>query len=240
MTLGTSRRTTPLTIGVTRGHHDFQYEVGNLVERLSTNLRVLFGKWIRQLQMPTQNQVAKSVEVLDPAGAFLCFNYTTALIHTYNIPQQQILYIHGCAELPEENLTLGHAWRSEDRRSLNDRLDVAELDPRLAEVHDILNDYFSKTFNPSDQLIQKRAWFFEQLSDIQEVRLLGHSLSEVDALYFEAMLRTTAVRKARFHLAISKFDDTDVMSGRLAALGVPAQQISTCSWAALCSLRPSK
>ncbi|MBO9883588.1 bacteriophage abortive infection AbiH family protein [Xanthomonas sp. D-109] len=217
------------------GHHDFQYEVDKLVERLSTNLRSLFGKWIRQLQIPQLCQAAQPVEVLDPAGAFLSFNYTTTLTRTYGIPRQQILYIHGCAEMAEEELILGHAWRSEERRSLNDRPDVAYLDTRLIEVHEILDAYFSKTFKPSYKLVQQHAGFFEWLSSVQEVYLLGHSLSKVDAPYFEAMLQVPAVRQARFNLAISEFDDADVMSGRLAALGMPAQQIRLYAWSQLCS-----
>ncbi|MCC4612427.1 bacteriophage abortive infection AbiH family protein [Xanthomonas campestris pv. esculenti] len=217
------------------GHGDFQYEVDKLIERLSTDLRSLFGKWIRQLQIPAPGQVVHPVEVLDPAGAFLSFNYTTTLTRTYGIPRQQILYIHGCADMPEEELILGHAWRGEDRRSLNDRPDVAELDPRLAEVHGILDDYFAKTFKPSDKLIQENAEFFQWLSSIQEVYLLGHSLSDVDAPYFEAMLRVPAVRQARFYLAISDFDDEVVMVARLAALGVPVQQIRLHAWSRLCS-----
>ncbi|MEB1942258.1 bacteriophage abortive infection AbiH family protein [Xanthomonas campestris] len=212
------------------GHHDFQYEVDKLVERLSTDLRSLFAKWIRQLQIPDRNQIMQPVEVLDPTGAFLSFNYTGTLTQTYGIPRQQILYIHGYAEMAEDELILGHAWRSEDRRSLNDRQDVTELDTRLVEVHEILDDYFSKTFKPSDKLIQQHAGFFEWLSDIQDVHLLGHSLSKIDAPYFDAMLRVPAVRQARFHLAISDFDDEVVMVARLIALGVPAHQIQPHPW----------
>ncbi len=217
------------------GHGDFQYEVDKLVERLSTDLLSLFGKWIRQLQIPAPGQVAQPVEVLDPAGAFLSFNYTTTLTRTYDIPRQQILYIHGCADLPEEKLILGHAWPDEDRRSLNDRPDVADLDTRLIEVHEILDAYFSKTFKPSYKLIQQHAGFFEWLSSVQEVYLLGHSLSKVDAPYFEAMLQVPAVRQASFNLAISESDNAIVMSRRLAVLGVPAQQIRLYAWSQLCS-----
>lgn len=37
------------------GHHDFQYEVDQVVQRLSTDLRGRFGEWIRTLAIPTPN-----------------------------------------------------------------------------------------------------------------------------------------------------------------------------------------
>lgn len=35
------------------GHHDFQNEVDQVVQHLSTELRARFGMWIRSLEIPT-------------------------------------------------------------------------------------------------------------------------------------------------------------------------------------------
>lgn len=217
------------------GHHDFQYEVDRLVERLSTELRQLFVLWIRQLQIPTKLPVHQTVQVLDPTGAFLSFNYTMTLYLAYGIPREQILYIHGCADQVDQDLILGHGWKPEDRRPLNDRPDVVELDTRLIEVNDILDSYFSKTFKPSYELISTHAGFFDWLSSVQDVYLLGHSLSDVDAPYFEAMLRNPSVRQANVHLAIHKPEEKPDLMDQLIGFGVPKTQIKTYSWAELCS-----
>ncbi|KGU39999.1 bacteriophage abortive infection AbiH family protein [Xanthomonas citri] len=219
------------------GHHDFQYEVDLLVERMSADLRRLFGLWVRQLQIPTQIPVHQAVQVVDPTGAFLSFNYTTTLMRSYGIPREQILYIHGCADQPDQELILGHAWKPGDRRSLNDRPDVAELDTRLTEVHDILDSYFDMTFKPSEKLIQENRNFFDGLSSIQEVYLLGHSLADVDAPYFEAILRSPSMRQANFHLAVYTPEDAPGLVHQLTGFGVPNHQIRTYSWAELCSPR---
>ncbi|HHA2760240.1 TPA: bacteriophage abortive infection AbiH family protein [Stenotrophomonas maltophilia] len=220
------------------GHHDFQYEVDLLVERMSTELRRLFGLWIRQLQIPTQLPIHQTVQVLDPTGAFLSFNYTETLSLAYGIPREQILYIHGCADQVDQELILGHGWKPEDRHPLNDRPDVAELDTRLTEANDILDCYFSKTFKPSDKLIQAHAGFFEWISSAQEVYVLGHSLSDVDAPYFEAMLRNPSVRQANVHLAIHKPEEEPDLVSQLIDFGFPASNIRTYSWAELCLSRP--
>jgi hypothetical protein len=216
------------------GHHDFQYEVDLLVERLSTGLRHRFGLWIRQLQIPSNIPIHQIVQGLDPTGAFLSFNYTTTLSVGYGIPRERILYIHGCADQVEKDLIIGHGWKPEDRRPLNDRPDVAELDTRLVEVHDILDSYFSQTFKPSDKLIKANGGFFDWISSVHDVYLLGHSLSDVDAPYFEAILRHPSVRQANFHLAIHDPKEEPGLLSQLSGFGVPATQVRTYSWVDLC------
>lgn len=220
------------------GHHDFQYEVDLLVKRMSTELQRLFGIWIRRLKIPTQLPINKTVQVLDPTGAFLSFNYTETLPLAYGIPRENIIYIHGCADQADQDLILGHAWKPEHRPSLNDQPDVAEQDRRLTETNGILDRYFSNTFKPSDTLIQAHAGFFEWLSSVQEVYVLGHSLSDVDAPYFEAMLRNPSVRQANVHLAIHKPEEEPDLVSQLIDFGFPASNIRTYSWAELCLPRP--
>lgn len=218
------------------GHHDFQYEVGRLAERLSAELRRLFGLWIRQLKIPAQIPLDQALQVLDPTAIFFSFNYTTTLIQAYGVPLEQITYIHGCADQVDQHLILGHARKP---RSLNDRPDLAELDTRLVEVNDILDNYFDNTFKPSDQIIQAHPTFFDRLLSVQEVYVLGHSLEDVDAPYYKKMLLNTSVRQANFHLAIHDPKEMPGMLKRLIGLGVPATQIQTHSWAELCAPRPT-
>ena len=92
------------------GHHDFQYEVGRIVECLSTDLRFRFGQWIRQLPIPTPTTASQRLRTIDPTARFLTFNYTSTLLELYGVPDTQVLHIHGRANLPDIDLVLGHAW----------------------------------------------------------------------------------------------------------------------------------
>lgn len=135
-------------------HHDFQYEVERVVERLSATLRIQFGKWIRQLAIPNHFSAGKRLQSIDANGLFLTFNYTATLRERYGVPDAHVLHIHGCADLEDSALILGHAWNPQTRKSLNDREDIEEIDTRLMEANRILDDYFSATFKPSEQLIR--------------------------------------------------------------------------------------
>ncbi|RBB37561.1 hypothetical protein DPV79_21450 [Burkholderia reimsis] len=213
------------------GHHDFQYEVERVVERLSRELRFLFGEWIRQLPIPTVTTVPRRLRFLGTDAIFLTFNYTTTLREVYGVADADVFHIHGSADLPDSELILGHAWHPESRRSLNDRPDIEDIDVRLAEAHDILDEYFSKTFKPSAQIIQAHGDFFALMRDVKEVFVLGHSLSYVDAPYFDAMLAVPGLRTARWTLACR--EDAEEKSKRLYAFGIAPSAVRAVSWDAL-------
>ena len=211
-------------------HHDFQYEVERVVERLSVMLRNQFGKWVRQLAIPTRSSAGKRLQSIDADGIFLTFNYTATLRKRYAVPDVHVLHIHGCADLEDNDLILGHGWNPQTRKSLNDREDIEEIDTRLMEANDILDTYFSATFKPYDQLIQRNRQFFDRLLDIQEVCVLGHSLSDVDEPYFKALLTVPSVSRARWSVACRSAADKSDKQDRLQVLGVDTARIFPTSW----------
>lgn len=212
------------------GHHDFQYEVGRIVDRLSKGLRHRFGEWVRHLSIPTPETAMMRLRTIDRTARFLTFNYTSTLQELYCVPDANILHIHGRANLPDSDLVLGHAWNPQERRSLNDRPDIEEMDTRLVEAHSIVDEYFSNTFKPSARLIQEHRSFFERLTELDEVCVLGHSLSMVDDLYFRELLRMPGVAFARWRVACRCEREVHARSTRLLELGVGARSIVTCSW----------
>lgn len=212
------------------GHHDFQYEVDQVVQRLSTKLRVRFGEWIRALVIPRPDTATMRLNYIDVKAAFLTFNYTSTLRDLYAVPDAHVLHIHGEARLQDSELILGHAWNPTQRQSLNDRPDIEDIDTRLMEAHDILDDYFARTFKPSAQLIRENQPFFDQLDAIRTVHVLGHSLSDVDLPYIRALLSVPSVAAACWYVACRSEKDRSAKHDRLVALGVDPQRTSTVLW----------
>lgn len=214
-------------------HHDFQYEVNGVVSRLSVGLRKQFAKWICQLVIPTGAAVKNRLRSLDAAGVFLNFNYTPTLSEIYSVPDANVLHIHGRATMKDEDIVLGHSWSPMTRRSLNDRPDIEDLDTRMIAAYDILDKYFSDTFKPSDKLIQNNQPFFDALTGVKEVYVLGHSLSEVDALYFCTLLNKPNVATAKWTVACHYDSDKQKMFETLKDFGVKGPLISTAVWSDL-------
>ena len=200
------------------GHHDYQYELSRVVETISTTMRRRFAEWIRQLPIPTAASFSGELLSLDPNARYLSFNYTQTLQQTYSIPDSQILYIHGNANNPTDQLILGHGWRRTPTESLNHGIDPAETDTRIVEGNEIIDGYFSATFKPTDQVIADQQPFFSSLKSVGQIFVMGHSLSEADTPYLAEIVRNIDA----FHVTwkISYHRDPKDMWGKLSRLGV--------------------
>lgn len=213
------------------GHHDFQYEVTNVVERLSTNLHALFADWVRKLPIPTRYNAPKLLSHLDTQALFLTFNYTNTLSSVYGVNPSHILFIHGCAAQPNDELVLGHAWDPQSRLSLNDRPDIEEVDTRLVEANNIIDEYFKSTFKNSADIIARYSPSFSELASVEQVFVLGHSLSSVDAAYFHVLLDVPAVANAQWLIAIRADKEQEEKKQRLAEYGLCLDRTSFMLWA---------
>ncbi len=166
------------------GHHDYQYELDRVVEAISKTLQERFAEWVRQLPTPSLSCCNTGPLPLDPNAFYLSFNYTQTLQLTYDIPNCQILHIHGKASDPSDRLILGHGWKRTASDSLNHDVDMSEADIRVIEGNEIVDGYFSATFKPTPQIIADNQTFFSNLKAIRQIYVMGHSLAEVDASIF--------------------------------------------------------
>ena len=169
-------------------HHSYQYELEQVVTALSGDLKARMREWITRLDIPAHENLGRSALDLDKEGLFLNFNYTPTLEHIYQVPERNILFIHGKCSAEDSEIVLGHRWNPKDIPDLNDVPDSEEMDPRIMEGNSIINDYFGATFKPTDRIIEMNRQFFDSLRSVSEICTLGHSLSEVDLPYIEQVV----------------------------------------------------
>lgn len=212
------------------GHHDFQYEVKNCVNRLSAGLKIQFMNWIKGLPFPDRVDLKRRLTTLDPTAQYLSFNYTPTLAAIYGIDTQRVCFIHGSAAVEGDELILGHAWGPSTRPSLNSRDGIEEMDVRLFEANQIIDDYFSSTFKRSDEIILRHIDFFNNLFNVGQVIVLGHSLSGVDASYFTALLKAPALTDANWKFACRDQSEWSEKLLLLKILGIPVHKASPISW----------
>jgi hypothetical protein len=125
----------------------------------------------------------------------LSFNYTEFIEELYGA--KHICYIHGCRKnrrrgKPDE-LILGHAPDLEDEQW--DKVHMKPIkfkNPYKRYIYESAMEtatreaawYDDSTTKNCSEIIKKHSDFFEGLSEIEEVYVIGHSLSEVDYPYF--------------------------------------------------------
>lgn len=211
------------------GHHDFQYEVGRVVEYLSSELICCLKDWISQVKIPDKDSVRR-LKTINQDAFFLTFNYTSTLAYLYDIAANRTLHIHGSIADPEQKIILGHAWNPVNRKSLNDRQDIEVVDIRLMEANSIIDQYFSSTFKPSRQLIDDNRSFFERLCGVSEVVVLGHSLSVIDAEYYRELLTIPSITTAKWTVACRPEDNHQEKIQRLVGFGISLPKVNLIDW----------
>lgn len=173
-------------------------------------------------------EVGVKILDLDKAAKYLTFNYTSILSRIYKVPGANVLFIHGDAGSQNQDIVLGHAWNPTGLPSLNDVTDPESLDPRVMEGNELINDYFGRTFKNTPSIIDANKSFFSSLSEISNIYILGHSLSDVDIAYFKAIIQNIDTDKVHWRIShgdneLAKHWDT------MNALGIDTSKLIFCT-----------
>lgn len=201
-------------------HHNYHYEVQRAIDVVTVTLKEHFIKWILSLDIPD------AVILKIPASSlYLTFNYTDTLERNYKISPTQITYIHNKAVNTTSTLILGHSRQPTPDNSFDKETDWEDQDARVAEGNRILDKYFEETYKNTDTIIREKYSFFGQLSNIEEVFVLGHSLSQVDIKYFQ-MIFNTVPQNATWRVSYYSVEQKEKFTETLISIGVSVDKIS--------------
>lgn len=194
----------------------------DIVHQCTFEMQYQFHRWINTVHY--EKGFRKKMLDLDLNATFLNFNYTLFLETEYNIPREQILYIHGDRRQKFGSLVLGHnveddqaffnKWvhKNKNRRryrpNLKDRRGKYFANDKLVYLAFFLEDktkgnwrnpiryyavdhlknhleeYYEKNIKSCSDIINRNLVFFESMSCLKEITVLGHSLGDIDIPYF--------------------------------------------------------
>lgn len=143
---------------------------------ISDIVRNSFSAWVNDIEIS-----GTRIFAFNSCAKFLTFNYTETLECLYSIPTDRILHIHGKAH-SDSRIIVGHRTavdpfsdsfvKNDFRRNNSILQDLADL----AELH-----------KPSEIIIEQNSLFFNSLKGVDSLVVFGHSCSDVDKLYFDAI-----------------------------------------------------
>ncbi|MDB9382400.1 bacteriophage abortive infection AbiH family protein [Nodularia spumigena CS-584] len=202
------------------GQYDYQYELQRAINIVTVDLRNAFLDWVLQLEIPNEVKIA-----LPKDCKYFVFNYTRTLQQNYQIPNDNILYIHNEAIDADSSIILGHSRELTSEESfsyLDGKEDLEGNDVRVMEGNLILDDYFKTTYKDTGSIIEHYQDYFHKLHDINEIIILGHSLSDVDIVYFERIVDSVDSQSI---WKVSYFEEKDKPINILKTLGIPEGNI---------------
>lgn len=140
------------------------------------HLQDAFRDWVNSIEIPDGQRVLKIAN----ESKFLTFNYTETLEAVYGVPEQNVLHIHGSRVKKDSHYVFGHC----NHRSLEccgDDGEFYDKDRIVRNIRKTMNDCAKDVTG----IISQNEKFFEGLTGIKQVIVLGHSLGKVDWPYFE-------------------------------------------------------
>ena len=213
-------------------HHNYQYEIENIINILTDEMLSTFWAWLKQLTLDEEIFFKRKLDYISPNGIFLSFNYTSTLENYYSVDSKNINYIHGCVDHEGDDIILGHGWSPEERKSLNSTANqdiddeyFNDIDPRIYEGNTLIDSYFLRTYKPTRKIIEDNMVFFENLSKITRIYVLGHSISEVDIEYFKKIVSSVDVKTTEWYVSFYGELEQTHHKTTLNDIGVPSDLI---------------
>lgn len=206
-------------------HHDYQYEIDRIVKALSRELKRTFTEWIYSLDIPDRSTCRVPLLGLKTGAAYLNFNYTKTLHKLYGIARGDVVYIHNKATSAISDLILGHAAHPSTRKPLNQGIDAEYEDVRVIEGNALLDKYFSETYKPTSSIITKHAAFFDSLRSINNIYVVGHSLSAVDMPYLDRIAKSTSVSRPAWVVTYYSATSIDKFKAALSSIGISGSRV---------------
>ena len=153
-------------------------------ERLSfhTQISEKLRLWLSSVVIESSKELDHS-ELLAPHFKYLNFNYTSTLEKLYRIESSNIFYIHGSLQCSTEKLICGHNTSCPYGSYFNIPTGKSGL-LVVESPENALIEYYEYTRKDSEIIISNNQKYFEELNDVSEIFILGHSMGDVDKEYF--------------------------------------------------------
>lgn len=177
--------------------HDPKFNADTMAEDLLIPLEMkkYFDEWIESINT---DSIKKDCKLrLSKKSSYICFNYTDTLQKKYNIPESQVLQIHGrkgqeyiLGHNGEEELPfkgdLWYPYENEDGEITSDE------DIRTVEVKESINETYSSLFRKyyknSVKLMEQYKEWFDKFKSANKVIIMGLSLGQEDMIYLKRIV----------------------------------------------------
>ncbi len=198
-----------------QGYYAFIDEIRDEVDYVE-GLKLYFTEWIQSISL---NDVCRKYELPVDDSLYLTFNYTLTLEQVYHIPANNILYIHGKAKGPFPQLIVGHNMPNEEvDKAFSSDNDIEE--EACVEVANLVKGWRKDTTG----IITVNNNFFNQLDDVTDIFVLGHSMTDIDLPYFIRIMQGVS-SDTIWHISVFSDKDRRTKNNSVDALQIDLDKV---------------
>lgn len=165
--------------------HMVNYSFEQHIEPLF-HLDDLVKTWIQSIECSEAIKKIGFERKFSSDSYFLNFNYTHTLQELYNISPSRIHHIHGDINDP----IMGHGEFDEINTTYKMNNDNFEIGDYVNELMIMLENFYESSRKNTSLFLDEVSSFLSNRDveiDFEEIHVLGHSLGEVDHVYFSAI-----------------------------------------------------
>lgn len=206
------------------------------IDEILKGLNETFTKFISNVSFPSD--ISSKRLKIDHKARFINFNYTDTLERYYQVNRKNILYIHN--KSGEINpLILGHAVEKPDsfpspempknltNEEKQDWIDFQSENYNLSVERGKweIENYFAKSLKKTSEILANNNLYFSSLTDIEEIFVLGHSISDVDLPYFRSIFQNINSTDILWNISYYNENSIDDLQRNLTSIGVNSKNI---------------
>jgi len=189
-----------------------------------SGIQEAFGDWVNQIEV--NHALPKMSFLLN--SQFITFNYTSTIQSVYNIEKSRVLHIHGSVDSYDE-LVFGHG---------KEIVKQPEFDENGESTGSIFSEAEGNAMyplvalqKPVQDVLNRHEDYFCQLSDINEIIIIGHSLNSIDWPYFTKIAGIAV--GAEWKVVYYAEEEENEYFESLVECGVPEENIVTLEYSDL-------
>jgi len=107
--------------------------------------------------------------------------------------------------------------------SENYYLEVQYDDARVSEAGSHIREYYVTNSKSTKKIIEENRLFFNKLKSANDIYVLGHSISDVDILYFSEITKIS--KNAMWHVSWYDMEDKDNKLKSLGSIGINEEDV---------------
>ena len=201
-----------------RDYHAAENAASDELGALIYHVKRTFNAWIASLD---KAEDSKRIHLIRKDSLFITFNYTRTLEEQYQIPDNQVLNIHGM--VGDDELILGHG---KNYAELKEDYEMTLSQPPADLDEEELEDWYSSHYDfvtqqtqevaisqiaslqkDVQQIISDNRSIWDSLAEVEIIHVFGFSFSYIDTPYLSTIINHINTDKVKWE--ISAFSNRD-------------------------------